>query len=94
MVHRLIDIAIADKAIGFAALLCLDLAARFPRQEFYAYAVPLAVRIPVLVADRRRGQQRQPRLSGRRPRFITPAARVQLVATGRRRLAGAGAARQ
>jgi hypothetical protein len=46
MVHRLIDIAIA--AIGFAALLWLGLAARFPRQEFYAYAVPLAC-IPVLV---------------------------------------------
>jgi hypothetical protein len=46
MVHRLIDIAIA--AIGFAALLWLGLAARLPRQEFYAYAVPLAC-IPVLV---------------------------------------------
>jgi hypothetical protein len=46
MAHRLIDIAIA--AIGFAALLWLGLAARWPRQEFYAYAVPLAC-IPVLV---------------------------------------------
>jgi len=46
LAHRLIDIAIA--AIGFAALLGLGLAARFPRQEFYAFAVPLAC-IPVLV---------------------------------------------
>lgn len=45
MVHRLIDIGIA--AIGFAALLALGLAARLPRHEFYAYAVPLAC-IPVL----------------------------------------------
>jgi len=44
--HRLIDVAIA--AIGFAALLGLGIAARLPRQEFYAYAVPLAC-IPVLV---------------------------------------------
>jgi hypothetical protein len=46
IVFRLIDVAIA--AIGFAALLGLGLAARLPRQEFYAYAVPLAC-IPVLV---------------------------------------------
>lgn len=45
LAHRLIDIAIA--AIGFAALLGVGLAARFPRHEFYAYAVPLAA-IPVL----------------------------------------------
>jgi hypothetical protein len=45
LAHRLIDIAIA--AIGFAALLGIGLAARFPRYEFYAYAVPLAC-IPVL----------------------------------------------
>ena len=45
LAHRLIDIAIA--AIGFAALLAIGLAARFPRYEFYAYAVPLAC-IPVL----------------------------------------------
>jgi len=44
LAHRLIDIAIA--AIGFGAL--LGLAARFPRHEFYAFAVPLAC-IPVLV---------------------------------------------
>jgi hypothetical protein len=44
--HRLIDIAMA--AMGFAALLGLGLAARFPRHEFYAFAVPLAC-IPVLV---------------------------------------------
>ena len=44
--YRLIDIAIA--ALGFAALLCLGLAARWPRLEFYAYAVPLGC-IPVLV---------------------------------------------
>src|SRR5258708_38353561 len=44
--HRLIDIAIV--ASGFAALLGLGLAARLPRHEFYAYAVPLAC-IPVLV---------------------------------------------
>jgi len=43
--HRLIDIGIA--AIGLAALLALGLAARLPRNEFYAYAVPLAC-IPVL----------------------------------------------
>ncbi len=43
--HRLIDVAIA--AIGFAALLWLGLAARFSREEFYAYAVPLAC-IPAL----------------------------------------------
>jgi hypothetical protein len=46
LAHRLIDIAIA--AIGFAALLGLGIAARFPRHEFYAFAVPLAC-IPVLV---------------------------------------------
>jgi len=46
LAHRLIDIVIA--AVGFAALLGLALAARLPRYEFYAYAVPLAC-IPVLV---------------------------------------------
>ena len=46
LAHRLIDVAIA--AIGFAALLGLGIAARFPRHEFYAFAVPLAC-IPVLV---------------------------------------------
>ena len=46
LAHRLIDIAIA--ACGLAALLGLALAARLPRYEFYAYAVPLAC-IPVLV---------------------------------------------
>jgi hypothetical protein len=46
LAYRLIDVAIA--AIGFAALLGLGLAARFPRHEFYAFAVPLAC-IPVLV---------------------------------------------
>ena len=46
LAHRLIDIAIA--AIGFGALLGLGIAARFPRHEFYAFAVPLAC-IPVLV---------------------------------------------
>jgi hypothetical protein len=45
VVHRLIDIGIA--ALGFAALLALGIAARWPRHEFYAYAVPLAC-IPVL----------------------------------------------
>jgi hypothetical protein len=45
LTQRLIDVAIA--ALGFAALLWLGLAAQFPRQEFYAYAVPLAC-IPVL----------------------------------------------
>ena len=45
LAHRLIDVAIA--AIGFAALLGLGLVAQFPRQEFYAYAVPLAC-IPAL----------------------------------------------
>jgi hypothetical protein len=44
--YRLIDVAIA--ALGFAALLCLGLAARWPRLEYYAYAVPLGC-IPVLV---------------------------------------------
>jgi hypothetical protein len=44
--YRLIDIAIS--ALGFAALLSLGLAARWPRLEFYAYAVPLGC-IPVLV---------------------------------------------
>ena len=44
--YRLIDVAIA--AAGFAALLGLGLAARLPRLEFYAYAVPLAC-VPVLV---------------------------------------------
>jgi hypothetical protein len=43
---RLIDVAIA--ALGFAALLGLVLVARWPRYEFYAFAVPLAC-IPVLV---------------------------------------------
>ena len=46
LAHRLIDIGIAS--LGFAALLGLGLAARFPRHEFYAFAVPLAC-IPVLV---------------------------------------------
>jgi hypothetical protein len=46
LAHRLIDIAIAS--LGFAALLGLGLAARFPRHEIYAFAVPLAC-IPVLV---------------------------------------------
>ena len=46
LAHRFIDIAIAT--LGFAALLGLGLAARFPRNEFYAFAVPLAC-IPVLV---------------------------------------------
>ncbi len=46
LAHRLIDVAIA--AMGFAALLGLGIAARFPRHEFYAFAVPLAC-IPVLV---------------------------------------------
>ena len=45
LADRLINIAIA--ACGFAALLGLALAARLPRYEFYAYAVPLAC-IPVL----------------------------------------------
>jgi hypothetical protein len=45
MAHRLIDVAIAGA--GLAALLGLGLAARFSREEFYAYAVPLAC-IPVL----------------------------------------------
>jgi hypothetical protein len=45
LAFRLIDIAVA--AIGFAALLGLGLAAHFSRQEFYAFAVPLAC-IPVL----------------------------------------------
>jgi hypothetical protein len=46
LAHRLINIAIAS--LGFAALLGLGLAARFPRHEFYAFAVPLAC-TPVLV---------------------------------------------
>jgi hypothetical protein len=46
LAFRLIDVAIA--ALGFAALLGLGLAARLPRFEFYAFAVPLAC-IPVLV---------------------------------------------
>lgn len=46
LADRLIDAALA--AIGLAALLGLGLAARLPRYEFYAYAVPLAC-IPVLV---------------------------------------------
>ncbi len=45
LAHRLIDVAIA--AAAFAALLGLALAARWPRFEFYAFAVPLAC-IPVL----------------------------------------------
>jgi hypothetical protein len=45
LAHRLIDVAIV--AVGFAALLWLGIAARFSREEFYAYAVPLAC-IPVL----------------------------------------------
>ena len=46
LAFRLIDVAIT--AIGLAALLGLGLAARLPRFEFYAFAVPLAC-IPVLV---------------------------------------------
>jgi hypothetical protein len=45
LADRLIDIAIVSA--GLAALLWLGLAARFSRNEFYAYAVPLAC-IPVL----------------------------------------------
>ena len=45
LVDRLIDVVIA--ALGLAALLGLGLAAGFARNEFYAYAVPLAC-IPVL----------------------------------------------
>ncbi len=45
MADRMIDVAIT--AIGLAALLGLGLAAGFTRNEFYAYAVPLAC-IPVL----------------------------------------------
>jgi hypothetical protein len=46
LAHRLIDVAMTGA--GFVALLGLGLVARFSRQEFYAYAVPLAC-IPVLV---------------------------------------------
>ncbi len=46
LAYRLFDVAIA--AAGLAALLGLGLAARLPRLEFYAYAVPLAC-VPVLV---------------------------------------------
>jgi hypothetical protein len=46
LVHRLLGTAITTA--GLAALLGLGLAARLSRQEFYAYAVPLAS-IPVLV---------------------------------------------
>jgi hypothetical protein len=45
LAHRLIDVVIV--AAGLVALLWLGLAARFPREEFYAFAVPLAC-IPVL----------------------------------------------
>jgi hypothetical protein len=45
LAHRMIDVGIA--ALGLAALLALGLAARWPRHEFYAFAVPLAA-IPVL----------------------------------------------
>jgi hypothetical protein len=45
LAHRLIDVALT--AIGLAVLLGLGLAAQLPRQEFYAYAVPLAC-IPAL----------------------------------------------
>lgn len=44
--YRLLDVVLA--AAGLAALLALGLTAEFSRQEFYAYAVPLAF-IPVLV---------------------------------------------
>lgn len=44
-VHRFIDIGLA--AIGLAALLGVGLAARLSRNEFYAYAIPVAC-IPVL----------------------------------------------
>ena len=44
--YRLFDVALV--AIGLAALLGLALTAQFSRQEFYAYAIPLAC-IPVLV---------------------------------------------
>jgi hypothetical protein len=46
LAHRLLDVVLAS--IGLAALLALGLTAQFSRQEFYAYAVPLAC-IPVLV---------------------------------------------
>jgi hypothetical protein len=45
LIDRLIDVAIGT--LGLAALLGLGLAAGFARNEFYAYAVPLAC-IPVL----------------------------------------------
>ena len=46
LAYRLFDVALA--AAGLAALLALGLTAEFSRQEFYAYAVPLAF-IPILV---------------------------------------------
>lgn len=46
LAYRLFDVVLV--AIGLAALLVLALAAQFSRQEFYAYAVPLAC-IPILV---------------------------------------------
>ena len=45
LTFRLIDVAIS--ALGVAALLGLGLAAGFTRQEFYAYAIPIAC-IPIL----------------------------------------------
>ena len=46
LADRLINVALV--AIGLAALLGLAITAQFSRQEFYAYAVPLAC-IPILV---------------------------------------------
>jgi hypothetical protein len=45
LAHRLLDVVLASAAL--AALLALGLTAKFSRQEFYAYAVPVAC-IPVL----------------------------------------------
>src|SRR6185295_10509219 len=46
LAHRALDVGLV--ALGLAALLALGLAARLPRHEFYAYAIPLAC-IPVLI---------------------------------------------
>jgi hypothetical protein len=79
LAHRALDIALA--ALGLAALLALGLAARLPRHEFYAYAIPLAC-IPVLIPLA--GAVNNDNLAFMGGAVATLAA-WQAVATGRRR---------
>jgi hypothetical protein len=82
MTYRALDIALAT--LGLAALLTLGLAAKFPRHEFYAYAVPLAC-IPVLVPLAGAVNNDNLAFAGG---AVAALAAWQLVATGRARWLG------